>query len=275
MQVAQIERLDDADVLQHAELAVAMPILREELLRRAVGLERLERIFEPAVEDAQVGEQARLLARGQGLGRSLRLQVHLQRLVVAAQAQEEGAQVDEGEALAPRVPGRPGGRLDAFEGALIGVQGVEVLRLREQHGSDVVELLDLLLALARCAGKAERLLEVRERLRVIAPVEPDGSEQIQRAGPTVLIAQLAVDVGGFPAPGESEIVLAQGRRDLRQSAQRPSQIRLALAQLRKQRLVELLGLAQRALLLQRGRFGEALLHAVPLAASWRRLGEGE
>ena len=103
LQVAQIERLDDADVLQHAELAVAMPILREELLRRAVGLERLERIFEPAVEDAQVGEQARLLARGQGLGRSLRLQVYLQRLVVAAQAQEEGAQVDEGEALAPRV----------------------------------------------------------------------------------------------------------------------------------------------------------------------------
>src|SRR5947207_3287366 len=67
-EVGQVERLDDADVREHADPRLLVLVASQELLGGPVSLQRLGRVAQATIEIPEIRSQARLLARSQHLG---------------------------------------------------------------------------------------------------------------------------------------------------------------------------------------------------------------
>src|SRR5438067_7474138 len=175
------------------------------------------------------------------------------------------------------MPRRAGRLIDALEGAAVGVEGVQVSGLREEHVREVVQHLDLGFAIEGLAGEREGLLEVALRGRVVTAVVLGETDAVHRAALARLVARRAERLGRFAASPGGTVVFSLRRRHLAEGDERGPEISEVAAgpEVGHQRFVELLRLAQRALLLQRARFAQALLETVPGSRRRLRLGETE
>ena len=244
VEILEIEGADDTDVLEHADLAVRVLLLGEEVLRGAVGLERLHRILEAPVEDPEIAEQPPLLARGERIGRAAQLRVQIDGLLLAAEPLVEHREIGEGDPPPPRGPRLARGLVDLLQRVPERMERLQVPRLVVVHVADVVQFLDLALAVPTHPGERERLLEAFQGFRIRAPVEVGEPHALHSECPSRVVSQRAIDRRGLAGPRGCAPIVALGQGTLMEGEQR-TRLPRAVLRARLPRVREAQGRQQR------------------------------
>jgi hypothetical protein len=153
--VLEVQRVGDADILQNVDLAGGELLAGKERLRGLVGAQGFDRVAQAAIDGAGVSQQLGVLIGRERGAKGLRELVILEGLPILAELLVEDGEVGEDELAAAGIPGLGGGLLDAAQGELVALQGVQVLALKEIHVADVAEAGDFAFAIVPVAIELE------------------------------------------------------------------------------------------------------------------------
>ena len=166
VEASEVDGEHDSTVLEHAELAVGVPVLHEQSPGAIVHVERLDGIAEPAVQDAQVHEQLRLLAWCEIGRRPIEFAVEGEGRLIAPEPLLQCRLVRQQDPPPAGGPVAIAVALDEAQRLVVEPRGVSVLPGEEVDVAKVAELLSPCVGIARRPGGGEGAPECRIGRRV-------------------------------------------------------------------------------------------------------------